>query len=196
MHHTPNKRLKGTLALASLLFILTSAKLFAEETEFKLYRPFAQGSLEVPLQITSKLQGECILPSHRLPREDTWRCVAESKVYDPCFIKQYSDRKLAICPHSPWDGRGVEINLARAADNHQRPSLDISRTFPWALELADGTKCLSLPRGMVYDDLPVHYRCEDQSILYGPMQRCRTPWTMLQNVGTSVQTGVIKRAWF
>lgn len=193
MHHTPNKRSK----LAMLALMLIPTVLFADEaTELKLYRPFAEGSLEKPLIIQTTLQGECSKPSRRLRREDTWQCEAAHITFDPCFIKQYSNRRQAICPKTPWDARAVTLELSHPADNHHRVSLDVSKSFPWAIELSDGMKCLKIPLGTTFEDLPVRYHCANQSQLFGFIQRCKSPWTMLQNSQGFVHTVSIKRAWF
>lgn len=177
-----------------VLLILWSFGSVAADTELKFYRPFAEG---VQVVIKKKISGECWQQSQRIKREDAWRCMAETKVYDPCFIKPYGSRKEAICPSSPWGMNGVQINLSSPADNSQHVALDMSEAYPWAVELMSGEKCQAVDEGQVYDGLQVHYQCHSShTLLIGRVQRCEAKWSILQRTPSGVSTALVAKAWF
>lgn len=173
--------------------IIFSAPLFAEDTDLKLYRPFDDA---MSLIIKEKIKGQCWQQSQRIKREDAWRCVAETQIYDPCFIKEYGSQKEAVCPKSPWLKDSVQIKLDKPVDNSAHLSLDMSEAFPWAMELATGEKCQAVDEGEVYDGLQVHYLCDNQTVLVGRVQRCNPQWSILHRTTNGVQTATISKAWF
>lgn len=176
-----------------VLIAILSFSTFAKDTELKLYRPFVD---EATVIIKQKLIGECWQQSQRIKREDAWRCVAEKKVYDPCFVKPYGSQKIALCPQSPWEAESVEINMATSVDSSQNAALDMSEAFPWAVELTTGERCLAVNAGEEYDGLQVHYRCNSSTILIGRVQRCSSLWKILQKNAHGVSTASVEKAWF
>jgi len=176
--------------------LLASSSLYAQDTELNLFRPFGKAAPQS--DATSKaIEGECWQQSQRIKREDAWRCNANGAVHDPCFIKQYGDHRQALCAQAPWDSSTVLLNLANPADNTQHLELDMSQTYPWAVELQNGEKCLSVDEGSTADGLPIHYQCNNQAQLIGHLQRCKTEWTMLRRSGNGqVETVPIARVWF
>ncbi|MBA2657135.1 MAG: hypothetical protein H0U70_09170 [Tatlockia sp.] len=182
--------LRGLIIFFSLI---GSFYAFAKDTELKLYRPFIN---QTELQIRKNQPGECWQQSQRIKREDAWRCQAEEKIFDPCFIKPSTHEKELFCPDSPWVKNGLMINLASPLNNSQHRSLDLSEAFPWAVELKSGEKCEAVDEGQVYDGLQVHYRCNNQSLLLGHVQRCDAQWSILQHSPKGVETAIIAKAWF
>lgn len=178
------------------LAIAWSAPLVAEDTQLSFYQPLTETANQVPFTIAAKKLGECHQQSQLIKREDAWRCIAEGKTYDPCFVQRFGSHLNAVCPESPWSSQGVQITVASALDNSQHETLDMSRTFPWAVELANGEKCQAVETSEQYDNLPVRYRCEKQTTLIGHVQRCENTWKMLQHAANGVETVQIKRAWF
>jgi hypothetical protein len=180
-----------------LLLALVSFNLLAVETEVKFYRPFDGASpQQAPVIIRQEMTGECWQQSQKIKREDAWRCLSEGKVYDPCFVKQFSAQSEAVCPQSPWVGSSVKMRLNAPVDNSQNVALDMAQAYPWALELASGEKCQAIEGGHVYDNLPIRYQCDSQAVLIGHMQRCKTEWSILQKTAHGVVAVVIARAWF
>ena len=104
--------------------------------------------------------------------------------------------KEALCPSSPWVGYGIQINLSSAADNSQHVRLDMSETYPWALELKTGEKCQAVDEGETYDGLKIHYHCNSQTVLIGSVQRCKAKWSILQKTTNGVSTALVTKAWF
>ncbi|WP_237759055.1 hypothetical protein [Legionella birminghamensis] len=169
----------------------------AKDTELEFYHPF-EGIEGVPAAtVVSSYEGECWQQSQKIKREDAWRCAAEGKIFDPCFIKPFGKKSSAFCPGSPWSKQSVEIKLRNAVNESAQAALDISRTYPWVVELASGEKCLAVDEGSMYDGMPVHYQCEHQGILMGHLQRCKAEWSMLMHEQNGkVDTVPIVKAWF
>ena len=178
------------------LAVLWSAPLLAEDTELNFYRPMTEGAEQTPLQIVAYKRGECSMQSQLIKREDAWRCVAEGKTYDPCFVQRFGSHLNAVCSESPWSTQGVQITVANPLDNSQHETLDMSRAYPWAVELINGEKCQAIETSESYDGLPVRYRCEKQATLIGHVQRCENTWKMLQHAANGVETVELKKAWF
>ncbi len=176
--------------------ILCSMSVFAMDTDLRFYRPLTDTTKQVPVMIVAKKTGECGQQSHLIKREDAWRCVAEGKVYDPCFVQPFGSYVEAVCLESPWSNQAVQITVGAPLDNKQHETLDMSRTFPWALELSHGEKCQAIESSEQYDGLPVHYHCEGNTELIGHVQRCNSMWKMLQHAPSGVEAVPIERAWF
>ncbi|KTD46456.1 hypothetical protein [Legionella quateirensis] len=168
----------------------------AGDTVLKLYRPFGEVVEQVAPVIKSKLTGACFTQSRLILREDAWRCQAEGKIYDPCFVKAGSKQMEALCPQSPWEGDSVLIQVSAPLNNENHSTLDMSRAFPWGIELANGEHCQAIEPSEVYDAMPIRYRCSNHNVLIGYLQRCKTVWSMLEKTPQGVVTVEFTRAWF
>ena len=176
--------------------ILISTPLMAQETDLRLYRPFTETTKQLPITTISKLIGKCNAQSILIQREDAWRCMADEKVYDPCFVQPFGSHLKALCIESPWSNKGIEMTVTIPLDNNQHEHLDMSRTYPWAVELIGGEKCHAIEEHESDDGLPVRYQCEGQSTLIGHVQRCQNTWKILQHSARGGETVEIDRAWF
>jgi hypothetical protein len=179
-------------AIFCALYLFSVISIGAQTTELLFYRPFEQPSE----QKITRLAGECKQQSMRTIREDAWRCEAKGKMFDPCFAPMGNQENILICPHSPWNSADTEIEVPKPLDNLASEKLDMSRNYPWALELADGKRCIAVEPGKVYDAMPIHYACNDAQYLFGTIQRCHMPWTTLQRSTSGTHTVEIKKAWF
>ncbi len=168
----------------------------ADDTVLKLYRPFGEALDQMSLTIKNKVTGECVSQSKLIVREDAWRCQVESTVYDPCFVKPVGNKIEVLCPKSPWDGESIQIAVSVPLNNEQHVTLDMSRAYPWGIELLNGEQCQAIDVGEVYDGMPVRYRCSGQNVLMGYLQRCKTVWSMLERTPEGVRTVDFKRVWF
>ena len=182
--------------LMGVFAILMSGLVLAKETDLSFYRPFTETLQHAPMVIGAKLLGQCAEQSRLIKREDAWRCEAQGRAYDPCFVAPFGPHLSAVCMESPWLNQGMEITVSMPLDNSQHEMLDMSRTYPWALELQNGEKCQAVESDVEYDGLPVHYRCQGQSTLIGHLQRCQNTWSILQHQSNGVDTVMITRAWF
>lgn len=185
------------LVIFGLFTLVASYSLYSSDTILRLYKPFSTNPTEkMTNAMQRQVKGQCWQQSQRIKREDAWRCQYEDKTIDPCFIKTYGSHKEARCPQSPWDNQSIVIALENPVENLSPESLDFSRTLPWGLELSTGEKCLSVEEGRYFDNMPVRYVCDEKSLLFGNIQRCKTLWTILQQKNGLVETVEIKKAWF
>jgi hypothetical protein len=168
----------------------------AEDTVLKLYRPYGEATGQVMPIVKHTLAGHCLSQSRIIVREDAWRCEAGGRTFDPCFVKAGTNRKEALCPQSPWVGDSVQINVSLPLDNAQNETLDMSRTYPWGIELSNGERCLAVYSTEVYEEMPIRYRCTNENLLLGYLQRCKTTWSMLEKTPQGVVTSELKKAWF
>lgn len=178
-----------------VMLVLYSFHAQAENTVLKLYRPFGEEGGTQP-HITQQLRGQCSTQSQLILREDAWRCQVEDKIFDPCFIKLGPQQTSLLCPSSPWLNDNVQINVGSPLDNEEHQTLDMSRTYPWAVELSNGEHCQAIALGESYDSMPVRYRCPGQNILVGTIQRCNPQWSMLEKTSDGVVIRELRKAWF
>ncbi len=179
-----------------LVLFLSSFMGLAADTALKLYRPFEGNEPNSLPIITHQLNGSCSAQSQLIVREDAWRCYAEGKTFDPCFASADSKQKKVLCPSSPWSKDNVQINVSEYLDNTTHQLLDMSKAFPWGIELSNGEQCQAIETGEHYDSMPVHYRCLNQHILFGTIQRCDPAWSMLKKDSDGVATVHLKTVWF
>lgn len=180
-----------------ILLIFSPALSFAEDTVLNLYRPFSETTKHVPVLIEANQKGYCEQQSQRIKREDAWHCVADdSQTYDPCFSKLFGSNTSVVCPVSPWLGNAVQITLEKPLDNRHQESLDMSRTLPWAVELQNGERCLSVESNQHYDGLQVHYQCAADVALLGDAHRCSPEWTILKHDASGISMASLSAAWF
>ncbi|KTD21651.1 hypothetical protein [Legionella londiniensis] len=179
-----------------LFLALWTSILCAADTELRLYRPFAATDKHPKPHIEQSLMGDCSEQSFLIKREDAWRCIANHTIYDPCFVNTYGTRQIAVCPYSPWFANSIEIKVNGSLDNKSHHALDMSEAYPWAIELADGTKCSAVGQGEAYDGLPIRYRCGENTALIGDLQRCTPTWKILKQEGRNIGISEIKQAWF
>lgn len=185
------------LYVVMIFAIFFSSLSYALETQLKLYRPFGESTNQALVVIKETYKGQCLHQSHHIKREDAWRCVVNGNSIDPCFIQPFGHQKQAICPQSPWVGSSIAIDLAYSPDSSQQVPLDMSNAYPWAIEMLSGEKCQALDNGQMFEGIPVHYQCNNHSVLIGYLRRCKMPWTMLQRQSDGkTSSAVIRRAWF
>lgn len=168
----------------------------AGDTVLKLYRPFGDVVEQITPVVINKMPGECYTQSQLIKREDAWRCQANGTTYDPCFVKAGGKNKEAVCPPSPWEANSVKIEVSAPLNNEHHISLDMSRAFPWAIELANGERCQAIDTNELFDAMPVRYRCSNNNVLIGYLQRCKTVWSMLEKTPQGVVTVEFNKVWF
>lgn len=179
-----------------ILFILSFwiVPLHAAETTLRFYQAFAA---EGGLQGEPELAGLCTEPSRLTVRPDAWRCRAGDTWLDPCFSPGNPALKSVRCVMDPWTGKAVRLRLPQSMAGQQGRALDMSQTYPWAIELLSGSRCLHVETDEVVEGLPVHYRCSDQSLLLGHVQRCDNQWMMLRKTSQPGTDRVaLAVAWF
>lgn len=168
----------------------------AGDTVLKLYRPFGAVVEQVAPSVKQTVSGHCFSQSRLIIREDAWRCMAEGKTYDPCFVQNSGKKMEVICPQSPWVGDSVQILLNSPLNSENNILLDMSKAFPWGIELANGDLCQAIDFNQTYDGMPIRYHCMSNNVLVGYLQRCKPVWRMLEKTPAGVQTVEFNRAWF
>ncbi|WP_298627850.1 hypothetical protein [uncultured Legionella sp.] len=168
----------------------------AGDTVLKLYRPFGDVVEQIAPVVINKVSGECYSQSQLIKREDAWRCQANGVVYDPCFVKTGVINNEAVCPLSPWEADSTKIEVSTSLNNEYHIPLDMSRAFPWAIELVNGERCQAIDSNEFYDAMPVRYRCSNNNVLIGYLQRCKSVWSMLEKTPQGVVTVEFSKAWF
>jgi hypothetical protein len=81
-------------------------------------------------------------------------------------------------------------------NNEEHKPLDMSRTFPWAVELVNGDRCYAVESDELYDSMPIRYHCANHNFLLGPIQRCNPLWSTLEKTSKGVVTIDLKKVWF
>lgn len=177
-----------------ILLFFCSVAATAEDTVLKLYRPFNNN--QNAGAATEQVQGRCDRQSQLIQREDAWRCEAKGLSFDPCFVGMETKPMSAVCILSPWDKNRVQINVSSPLNNEDHRPLDMSRSLPWAIELINGERCQATEPNQNFDSMPIVYRCNDTSFLFGRIQRCNPVWSMLQKTSSGVITAKFKKVWF
>lgn len=179
------------ILMAGLVFSGTAA--FADETDPTLYQPFAKTPQQKELIVAGSLKGSCKKQSDTDKREDAWQCRAFGKTYDPCFKHPFSQNNELICPKSPWSNKAIKIVTHDQLDNSNHQELDMSKAYPWAIELTDGTHCLAKPSS---DPIQHNYKCQNKQTLSGKLMRCNPSWKITRNDNNATDMVHVKRAWF
>jgi hypothetical protein len=106
----------------------------AEPVPVRTFAPFAATAPA----LARTLSGSCWTSSIAVSRPLAYRCFAGGEILDPCFARTRTDRSVA-CFVDPWTA-GIRLDVARAlpADG---PIIGAAR--PWALELANGARCIA-----------------------------------------------------
>lgn len=154
----------------------------------------ASGGLAVANPKTGR--GNCFTTSNVTTRSDAYRCTSGNNIYDPCF---FVNQTQVLCPSDgPWAATGLLLNV------HSLPSTGSvsdqgTHGQPWAIQLADGTRCLAVS-GATNEiaGQRLGYFCKGGIGLYGNVQRSAPGWTIF--VGSPHSTTLAMKpigvAWF
>jgi hypothetical protein len=126
------------LALATVLVA-------AAPTAKIVFSPFHGSLLARTVVVERNVRGSCSGGSEVSPRWDAWQCKGGGRTYDPCFSGRLDGVGApVICMSSPWAG-ATKLELTRKLPQALANVVGDPRTHaPWALELADGTRCVHL----------------------------------------------------
>jgi hypothetical protein len=182
--------------------------------------------LREPVVIVSNSTGICQVPSQADPSPNAFRCLGGNYIYDPCFGGYLSP---LVCISSPWSKTGIrfhpsafEFFLANGASARWNPNSSqamptghiaygtpggLSKKPPWALELANGLRCLDA-EGATFEIAGerANYGCEtpgshrhQQEWVIGQPNRGIEPWivSVLPTVGQPQTSEVaVKAVWY
>lgn len=167
--------LKNFLCMAS---ILITTQLYATTIESFTASNF---------RITNVANGVCLSASTASTQTNAWRCYTGKMTLDPCF--NLPNQRGLICPDNPWSKAATRVILNKPLLN--TPRIANSARLPWAVELADGSKCVLLTRTtFAVDNQRVNYVCENNTYLFGTfVKKANQDWTIKQlNLATQQKT--------
>lgn len=170
----------------------TSFSVPAIETEVLLYNAFSAAPSQTTLVPAESLQGECLTHSQVSPREDAWRCMSGSRLFDPCYVRTYVKRNEVICPTAPWLQAGIQIALG-----HELPQptveIDAYQQLPWAMQLVNGKYCKLVNAG----NHP-QFQCEGYGSVGDTLHRCKGLWRIIMKSPEILytQTEQIAKVWY
>jgi hypothetical protein len=155
-------------------------------------RPNLAERLIPSLHVARRDKGECESSLADLGNPDAHRCFGAAEIEDPCF--SFSGRRL-VCLSSPWSKSVILFTATKIDPARSTPP---TRKPPWALELANGKKCVfATGATTVSAGLRANYGCSDEDWVYGVPDRTRDLWYVQFGGARStklVRVGV-KTAW-
>ncbi len=179
----------------------------ASATDVRLLIPFGPEGLHPDLTEAARVTGVCSEESLASPgRPDAWECLGEDdQIYDPCFENPYramNDPAELACFGSPFSSDVVVIAmeepLAREKDLAAESAVD-PRELPWALELANGERCvLQFDIDVILAGEAVYYNCAEGGLILGEVGRERPIWIVTYLADGALETTLvgIAAAWY
>jgi len=144
----------------------------------ELFTPYDEnGILDVDVSKTES--GQCWTSSIAMPISGVFRCMVDNEIMDPCFAPAVDTDPVSVtCFADPWTP-GITITLSKPLPTED---LILKDGNPWALELANGARCVVLTGALpVLGTYTLQYRCDkgavaslqtdengDISVMYGP----------------------------
>jgi hypothetical protein len=151
-----------TVVVIAVLVWIGAVRFFTvgDSVPVRTFDPFAAtvGNIQPYLHVKT-VTGSCWERSLSDPwRDDTWRCISDRFIYDPCF--NYSSAYV-LCAADPWATQVTRMDLTSPL-NYRLNELRKSGPPFWAMTLATGVECVLLPgaNGVVAGQR-VNYSCQD-----------------------------------
>jgi hypothetical protein len=173
----------------------------APETGVRLLTPFGPGrTLQRGAVVTERVDGRCFAPSIAVEgRPDAWRCMSGNRIMDPCFEGWRDGATVLACARAPWAPSVALLTLTEPLPDAPRPGAVGLDARPWALELADGSRCTFLTGATsAVAGLRVNYGCEGGAWIVGDVDR-RSPvwkaWVITEDGAVAERRGV-RTAWY
>jgi hypothetical protein len=133
----------------------------ALQTQMRQFAPLDEhGTLTVAAE--SAGSGSCFATSIAVPLSGVYRCLADNTIYDPCFAPaRETSPATVVCFADPWSS-GQTLTLTRALPTYDP---DLTDGNPWALELANGARCVSVTGAVpALGDVDLTYACTGGSV--------------------------------
>jgi hypothetical protein len=172
------------------------------ETMVRLVTPFGPGRvLQRGVVVSERLEGRCFAASAATgARPDAWRCMAGNRILDPCFEGTREGSTVLACVRSPWDGAVALLALSEPLPSTPRQDQAVPDGRPWALELADGSRCTFLTGATsAVAGLRVNYGCEGGTTwVVGDVDRRLPAWTVFVVTadGMVAEQRTVRNAWY
>ena len=150
------------------------------------------------LHLTPRFGGDCASASF-IVRGDVFRCFQGDFIRDPCYYDALTsdqlDHDIVLCVGSPW---------ARSAVRLRADILDLSGLLPlgappWALELANGARCVFAEGATnVVGGRRLNYVCGGTRVLFGVPDTSHATWRIRMArsfTGAGMRKVAIRVAW-
>jgi hypothetical protein len=187
--------------LTGLLLAFLCAGSAGAATERVRYSPFdADGTLRDGLSVNIGGLGECTTGSFFVV--GAFRCFEDNMIHDVCYRDDRDPEVPSLlCVKNPWARTAVRLQYLKEPD----PSYGAKPGGrPWALELASGSRCVSVGGGTtVVGRLRLNYVCGRYGsprarYLFGSPDRSRAVWLIRHARtfnGGGMRKVAIKVAW-
>jgi hypothetical protein len=144
----------------------------------ELFTPYDENGI-LDVDVSKRESGQCWTSSIAMPISGVFRCMVDNEIMDPCFAPAVDTDPVSVtCFADPWTP-GITITLSQPLPTED---LILKDGNPWALELANGARCVVLTGALpVLGTYTLQYRCGqgavaslqtdengDISAMYGP----------------------------
>jgi len=192
-----------TVALVFVAFAIAHGQVNRSEpvhTEIKMFEPWNPHGLSIGIAVQQKLSGKCFAESAASPnRPDARRCSSANAIQDPCYMQVMGDQKQLACARDPWSANVNLFTLEGSLPSAERKTLQKDDSLPWALELADGSKCTLMTGGTyMMAGLRANYGCVGGRDLFGDIDRRQPTWLIFSHTDKSIALtqSAIRVAWY
>lgn len=168
-------------------------------TEKRFYRPYGDAHQQIlaNIPLAKAFAAYCDSASLLSNRRDAWRCRVGQVELDPCFTDEDKPTTFLKCIKTPWSQEYQPISNIAGLTPRPEKTLDMSKDWPWGIELSDGEQCLRSGDNLYFQGQAVRYRCQNQGLLFGYIQHCKEPWSMLLKKRDGQLVSVaLRRVWF
>lgn len=169
-------------------------------TDVRIFSPLAGAKLASGLTAAAAVNGECFAASLASQgRPDAWRCMAGNTILDPCFESQPPGAGPLACAASPWSSQIRMLKPVKPVPRSQANHGDLVSEMPWALELADGSRCTFLTGATAaIAGLRWNYGCPSGAWVIGEVYRGDPVWRVFVRPvsGAVVKQVDVLVAWY
>lgn len=171
-------------------------------TSLKVFTPYVGSGLSVGVAVKGHVEGSCFTSSVASPeRPDAWRCSAGNAILDPCFVDVRVDEMQLACAQDPFSADVTLLALSEALPSSGAAAEpDYREATPWALELQNGQRCVSLTGATgAIAGLRVNYGCAGGGVVVGGVDRTSSAWQVFyQSAEKSIalEQVEVRTAWY
>jgi hypothetical protein len=170
-------------------------------TRVRIFTPFNPTGLNPGLTVKERVNGSCMAGSLAdASRVDAWRCNAGNQMYDPCFENSFGERGLLACVQMPWTNTVTMLRPISPLPTPESDKGDPGEFLPWALELANGQRCVLLTGATgVVAGMRINYECSDGFYVAGPIDRTLPLWRVFHQPATgslAMDQIEVSAAWY
>ena len=178
-----------------------SAQQINAVTRVRIFTPFSPTGLNSGLTVKERVNGSCMAGSLAdASRVDAWRCSAGNQMYDPCFENNFGERGLLACVQMPWTNSVTMLRPISPLPAAENDKGDPGEILPWALELANGQRCVLLTGATgAVAGMRINYECSDGYYVAGPIDRTLPLWRVFHQPATgsiAMDQIEVSAAWF